>query len=269
MRNLLRWNRRRFLRSSGWLGLLGVPPTANRLAAAPAARAGNDSSQVYRRLGLRPIINAAGTYTHLGGSLMPPEVVEAMLDAGRHYVPIRDLSRAVGERIAKLTGNEAVLVTTGAAGAIFVATCAAIAGDDPDKRKRLPFAGGMKNEVVCQNLHHTGWVRQCEAAGARMMDVVDAAARAGGVRPKDLIGRGQTRPLARARQLAMHLLREIHPGVSLHAVGYLLDRDHTTVLYGCRRAEALLARDRAFRELYERARRELASPGRRTTQAGQ
>ncbi len=171
MRNLLRWNRRRFLQGSGWLGLLGVPPTANRLAAAPAARAGNDSSQVYRRLGLRPIINAAGTYTHLGGSLMPPEVVEAMLDAGRHYVPIRDLSRAVGERIAKLTGNEAALVTTGAAGAIFVATCVAIAGDDPDKRKRLPFAGGMKNEVICQNLHHTGWVRQCEAAGARMVTV--------------------------------------------------------------------------------------------------
>ncbi len=101
-----------------------------------------------------------------------------------------------------------------------------------------------------------------------MMDVVDAVARAGGVRPNDLIGRGQTRPLARARQLAMHLLHEIHPGVSLHAIGYLLDRDHTTVLYGCRRAEALLARGGAFRELYERARRELASPGRRATEAG-
>ncbi len=101
-----------------------------------------------------------------------------------------------------------------------------------------------------------------------MMDVVEAVARAGGVRPKDLIGRGQTRPLTRARQLAMHLLRESHPGLSLHAIGYLLDRDHTTVLYGCRRAEALLARDGAFRELYERARRELASPGRRSTEAG-
>ncbi len=31
-------------------------------------------------------------------------------------------------------------------------------------------------------------------AGACMMDVVAAVARAGGVRPKDLIGRGQTRP---------------------------------------------------------------------------
>jgi hypothetical protein len=107
-----------------------------------------------------------------------------------------------------------------------------------------------------------------EAAGASMMDVVAAVARAGGLRPKDLIGRGRTRALSRARQLAMYLLHEIHPGVSLHAIGYLLDRDHTTVLYGCRRAEALLARGGAFRELYERARRELASPGRRATEAG-
>jgi hypothetical protein len=106
------------------------------------------------------------------------------------------------------------------------------------------------------------------AAGACMMYVVAAVARAGGLCPKDLIGRGRTRALTRARQLAMHLLHEIHPGVSLHAIGCLLDRDHTTVLYGCRRAEALLARGGAFRELYERARRELASPGRRTTEAG-
>jgi len=123
--------------------------------------------KVYTRLGLRPIINASGTYTHLGGSLMPQEVIDAMDDAARHYVPIRDLTRAAGERIAQLTGNPAALVTTGAAGAIFVGTCACIAGADPDKMKRLPFTGGMKNEVVVQKLHHTGWVRQCEAAGAR------------------------------------------------------------------------------------------------------
>ena len=74
---------------------------------------------VYKRLGLRPIINAAGTYTHLGGSLMPPEVIAAMNDAAQGYVPIRDLTKATGERIAQLTGNEAALVTTGAAGRNF------------------------------------------------------------------------------------------------------------------------------------------------------
>ena len=56
-------------------------------------------------------------------------------------------------------------------GAIFVGTCACIAGADPDRMKHLPFTEGMKNEVVVQSLHNTGWTRQCEAAGARMIEV--------------------------------------------------------------------------------------------------
>jgi len=149
-------------------GLIAALPAFARRAL--GAR-GGDPLDVYKRLGLRPIINAAGTYTHLGGSLMPPEVIAAMNDAAQGYVPIRDLTKATGERIAQLTGNEAALVTTGAAGAIFVGTCACIAGNDADKAKKLPFTEGMKNEVVTQKLHLTGWTRQCEAAGARMIQV--------------------------------------------------------------------------------------------------
>lgn len=151
-------------------GLLAAIPSLARRAFGAAAST-HDPLDVYKRLGLRPIINAAGTYTHLGGSLMPPEVIAAMNDAAQGYVPIRDLTKATGERIAQLTGNEAALVTTGAAGAIFVGTCACIAGSDPDKAKRLPFTDGMKNEVVAQKLHNTGWTRQCEAAGARVIEV--------------------------------------------------------------------------------------------------
>ncbi|HYM10384.1 MAG TPA: aminotransferase class V-fold PLP-dependent enzyme [Bryobacterales bacterium] len=164
-------SRRGFFASTGLLGLLGALPGGQRLVAALAAKSAPDSAKVYTRLGLRPIINASGTYTHLGGSLMPPEVLDAMNDAAQHYVPIRDLTAATGHRIAELTGNEAALVTTGAAGAIFVGACACIAGDDSDIAKRLPFTDGLKNEVVVQKLHHTGWTRQCEAAGARLVIV--------------------------------------------------------------------------------------------------
>ena len=160
--------RRRFF---SWVPAIATLPGGSRLLAALAVKSAAESRQVYNRLGLRTIINASGTYTHLGGSLMPPEVLEAMDDAARHYVPIRELTKATGERIAQLTGNEGALVTTGAAGAIFVGTCACIAGDDPDKAKRLPFTDGMKNEVVVQKLHNYGWTRQCEAAGARMVEV--------------------------------------------------------------------------------------------------
>src|SRR6266550_6680984 len=169
--NLPVFNRRSLFFRASIAGFIGSLPGGSRLAAAMAAKAGQDSRKVYTRLGLRPIVNASGTYTHLGGSLMPPEVIAAMNDAARHYVPIRDLTRATGERIAQLTGNPAALVTTGAAGAIFTGTCACIGGSDPDKMKRLPFTDGMKNEVILQKLHNTGWTRQCEAAGARMVEV--------------------------------------------------------------------------------------------------
>jgi uncharacterized pyridoxal phosphate-dependent enzyme len=164
-------SRRSFFNGTGLLGLLGAVPGGQRLAMAMAAKDTQDSMKVYTRIGLQPIVNASGTYTHLGGSLMPTEVLNAMDDAAKHYAPIRDLTRAVGERIAQLTGNAGALVTTGAAGAIFVGTCACIAGDDPDKMKRLPFTDGMKNEVVLQKRHNTGWTRQCEAAGARLVEV--------------------------------------------------------------------------------------------------
>jgi L-seryl-tRNA(Ser) seleniumtransferase len=158
-------DRRRFFAWTGALGALGARFGRQPLLAA------QPSGNVYTRLGLRPIINASGTYTHLGGSLMPAEVLDAMNEAARQYVPIRDLTKAVGDRIAQVTGNEGALVTTGAAGAIFVGTCACIAGTDPDRMKHLPFTDGMKNEVVVQALHNTGWTRQCEAAGARMVEV--------------------------------------------------------------------------------------------------
>lgn len=164
-------NRRFFVSGTGILSGFAALFGGGKLRAAPAGKSAGESAKVYTRLGLRPIINASGTYTHLGGSLLPPEVIDAMNAAAQHYIPIRDLTAAVGDRIARLTGNDAALVTTGAAGSIFAGTCACIAGADPEKMKKLPVTDGMKNEVVVQKLHNTGWTRQCEAAGARMVEV--------------------------------------------------------------------------------------------------
>src|SRR5260221_6924438 len=164
-------SRRSFFKGTSLLGMLGALPGGQRLAMAMAAKNSRNSMKVYTRLGLRPIVNASGTYTHLGGSLMPPEILEAMNDAARHYVPIRDLTKATGEEIARLTGVAGALVATGAPGGIFCGTCASIAVDDPEKMKRLPFTEGMKNQIVLQKLHNTGWTRQCEAAGGRIVEV--------------------------------------------------------------------------------------------------
>src|SRR5919108_3710661 len=105
-----------------------------------------DRPSVYEALGVKHVINATGTVTNLGGSLMPPEVVAAWADAARHFVNLFDLQNKVGERIARLLGVEAALVTTGAAGALLLGTAAAVTRGDRKRIARLPDTSGMPNE---------------------------------------------------------------------------------------------------------------------------
>jgi len=119
------------------------------LAQRVAAATGTEStSDVYRRIGVRPFINARGTWTYLSSSLELPEVRRAMDAAAHHFVDMFELQRAVGKRLAELSGAESGMVTSGAAGAMAVATAACIAGSDPAKIWQLPDTTGLKHEVV-------------------------------------------------------------------------------------------------------------------------
>jgi L-seryl-tRNA(Ser) seleniumtransferase len=139
-------------------------------AAAPPGQA-----DVYEALGVKHVINATGTVTVLGGSLMPPEVIAAWASGARHFVNLLDLQDKVGRRIAKLVGVEAALVTTGAAGALQLATAAAVTRGDAPLIKRLPDTAGMRNEVVLQKAHHSCYDNQLTAAGARLIEVETTA----------------------------------------------------------------------------------------------
>jgi L-seryl-tRNA(Ser) seleniumtransferase len=103
---------------------------------------------VYARLGVRPFINARGTWTYLSGSLELPEVRDAKQQAALHFVDMIELQHAAGKRLAELSGAEYGMVTSGAAGAMAAATAACMAGADPAKIWQLPDTTGMKNEVV-------------------------------------------------------------------------------------------------------------------------
>ena len=118
---------------------------AQRIAAATGTEATID---VYRRIGVRPFINARGTWTYLSSSLELPEVRRAMDAAAHHFVDMFELQRAVGKRLAELSGAESGMVSSGAAGAMAVATAACIAGSDPEKIWQLPDVTGLKHEVV-------------------------------------------------------------------------------------------------------------------------
>src|SRR5438067_9395570 len=116
--------RRGLLQAGAGLALGSMLPEA------AAAAGGAARPSVYEALGLRHVINATGTVTNLGGSLMPPEVVAAWAEASRHFVNLLELQDRVGARIAKLVGVEAALVTTGAAGALLLGTAAAVTRGD-------------------------------------------------------------------------------------------------------------------------------------------
>ncbi|HEX9190350.1 MAG TPA: aminotransferase class V-fold PLP-dependent enzyme [Vicinamibacteria bacterium] len=134
-------------------------------ASASAATGGT----VYARLGVKPVVNAMGTVTVLGGSLMPPEVVRAMEEASRHFVSLPDLQEKAGARIAELVGVPAALVTSGAAAAITVATAAAMTKGDPEKIAQLPDTTGLPFEVIQQG--RSGYEAQVRVAGARVVTV--------------------------------------------------------------------------------------------------
>jgi len=122
-------------------------------------------------LGVRPIINGAGTYTMMTASLLPPEVVEAMAAMSRHYVRLEDLQDAVGRRIAALLKCEAAMVTSGAFAALTLGTAACITGTDPEFIRRLPDTDRMKNEIIIQKPHRFPYDRAVRNCGARLIEV--------------------------------------------------------------------------------------------------
>jgi L-seryl-tRNA(Ser) seleniumtransferase len=161
-------NRRTFLQSVAAIPAVGALLERLRPAAAHGQAAGRD---VYRELGVRPLVNAAGTYTNLSASLVPPEVREAMDSAARKYVNLLELHQAAGKRIAALVGCEAALVTAGAASALTLGTAACVAGKDAAKIRRLPDTAGMKNEVVLQKSHRYGYDHAVRNVGVRLVEV--------------------------------------------------------------------------------------------------
>src|SRR5918911_4555816 len=85
---------------------------------------------VYENLGVRRVINANANLTRLGGSRMPPEVLQAMQEAAGAFVDMYELQEAVSARIAALTHNEAALVCTGASAGLLLSALGCLTGSD-------------------------------------------------------------------------------------------------------------------------------------------
>ncbi len=131
-------------------------------------------SSLFHRLGTRPVINACGIYTDLGGSRLSPAVWAAMAEANQSFVRLTDLLDSSGQHIARLLGAEAARVTPGAAAAIMLGTAACLAGSDGTKSQQLPDTTGMKSEVLIQAGHRYKYDRQVGMTGAKLVEVGSA-----------------------------------------------------------------------------------------------
>lgn len=159
-------NRRNFLKSAAAAGVLA--PGASQAAKSIPSR------DYFKELGIKPFINAAGTYTTLTASLMRPEVVAAYEYASKTFVHLNDLHDACAKKIAELVKADACMITAGAASALTVGTAACITGTDPEKVRRIPDLTGMKNEVIVQKSHRYGYDHAVRNTGIKFVEIETA-----------------------------------------------------------------------------------------------
>ena len=141
-------SRRSFVKLVAAAPLLSQIAARNLYAHAATAIGKDPRQNVYTRLGVKTVINCRGTWTYLSGSLEFPEVLQAQAEASQYFVNMLDLQRAVGRRLAQLTGAESGIVTSGSAGAMAAATAGCMAGTDDKYIWQLPDTTGLKHEVI-------------------------------------------------------------------------------------------------------------------------
>jgi L-seryl-tRNA(Ser) seleniumtransferase len=168
------FTRRRFFRwASGLTASLGAAPFFSSTVSSASTEKEVEGEDYYEKLGVPTIINAAGTYTTLTAACMPPVVLAAVQKAALHPVRLHDLQTRSGEYIAKRLQCEGAAVTSGASGAITLATAACLQNANNLDPMAMPQAiDGMKNQVIVQRAHRYGYDHAMFLCGARVTEVV-------------------------------------------------------------------------------------------------
>src|SRR5262245_8303721 len=162
--DILRSTRRKFFHWGAAAAAL-----AGRTAEASPAMEGED---YYEKLGVTKIINAAGTYTALTASIMPPSVQAAVARAAKNPVRLAELQQKSGEYLARRLKCEAALVCNGAASALTLGTAACMTVGNRQAVALLPLqVSGLKNEVIVQKAHRYGYDHALTNCGVRFVEV--------------------------------------------------------------------------------------------------
>ena len=180
-------NRRTFLTISAIAGAAGIAATgcngmsgmSGDSGAAPADAGPSDPESVAadlqdnvytRMLGVRPHVGAHSHLSSMGGSRMPPEVMEAMTEANRFFVDMQDLHEAAGRRIADIAGAEDALVSSGAFAALLVGAAGVLTGTDEERMAALPRPTWPKVECLFQTPHRFFYDKVFQYAGMTLVE---------------------------------------------------------------------------------------------------
>jgi L-seryl-tRNA(Ser) seleniumtransferase len=134
-------------------------------------RNGSLNNRVFDELGLRTVIHAAGTITSFGGSAPRPEVMDVMALASQSFIGLLELNEKVGNYIAQVSGAEAGMVVSGAAGGVVLSMAACMTGTNPAKVRQLPNTDGLKDELIIQKIHRGGYSDMYGFTGAKLIEV--------------------------------------------------------------------------------------------------
>ncbi len=161
---------RRDLFRQGALLSLATLPTISDAAPTGISEAAK-SGEIYKSIGVEPVINARGTFTIISGSQALPQVKEAMFEASRSFVQMDELMSGVSKRLAELTGAEWGIVTAGCCAALTHCTAASIVGTNPERMQRLPNLTGLKNEVIIPEYSRNVYDHAIRMVGVRIVEV--------------------------------------------------------------------------------------------------
>lgn len=131
------------------------------------------TSNIYEQFEVRPVINAGGNLTRLGGSSLSPGVRKAMEEANEIYADMDDLFKATGRAVAELMKAEAALITSGAAAAMALGTAACMTGSDTSKMDQIPNTEGMRDKVLIQKKTRYKFDRCPTIVGAKLVEFGD------------------------------------------------------------------------------------------------
>ena len=127
--------------------------------------------EVYKELGVKRVINAMGSATLLGGSILSGKVQAAMEEANGCFVDMEELLDKSGKAVGELLGAEAALVTSGCFAALVLGAAAIMTGKDKEKIARLPDTTGMKNEFLIQKGMRYHYDRCVSVPGGKLVEV--------------------------------------------------------------------------------------------------